>query len=63
MDNISTIILIRELDKRVVYYDGNDPALSSVSEQSVQSLKESLNEFLEQHTETVVSRLVEKEND
>ena len=62
MDHISTIILIRELDKRVVYYDGNDPALSSVSEQSVQALKESLNEFLEQHTETVISRLMEKES-
>lgn len=62
MDHISTIILIRELDKRVYYYDGSDPALASVSEQSVQALKESLNEFLEQHAETVVSRLVEKES-
>jgi len=61
MDHIATIILIRELDKRVTQYDGNEPTLSSVTEQAVQSLKESLNEFLEQHTETVISRLMETE--
>ena len=61
MDHIATIILIRELDKRVTQYDGNEPTLSSVTEQAVQALKESLNEFLEQHTETVIHRLMETE--
>jgi len=53
--------LIRELDKRVYYFDGSDTALSSVSEQTVQSLKESLSEFLKQHTETVLTRFLDKE--
>jgi hypothetical protein len=61
MDHIATIILIRELDKRVYYFDGSDTALSSVSEQTVQSLKESLSEFLKQHTETVLTRFLDKE--
>jgi hypothetical protein len=57
MDSISTIILIRELDKRVFYYDGSDEFLCNITEQSVQSLKESLNSCLEEYTDVILQRV------
>ena len=59
LDNISTIILIRELDRRVFYFDGTDSTLSSITEESVQSLKESLNTCLEEHTDVILQRVQE----
>jgi len=57
LDNISTIILVRELDKRVFYYDGNDDCLCNVTEQSVQALKESLQAVLEEYTDVILQRV------
>ena len=59
LDNISTIILIRELDRRVFYFDGTDSTLSSITEESVQLLKESLNTCLEEHTDVILQRVQE----
>jgi len=59
LDNISTIILIRELDKRVFYFDGTDSTLSSITEESVQLLKEALNTCLEEHTDVILQRVQE----
>ena len=59
LENISTIILIRELDRRVFYFDGTDSTLSSITEESVQSLKESLNTCLEEHTDVILQRVQE----
>ena len=59
LDNISTIILIRELDRRVFYFDGTDSTLSSITEESVQLLKEALNTCLEEHTDVILQRVQE----
>jgi len=59
LDNISTIILIRELDRRVFYFDGTDSTLSSITEESVQALKEALNTCLEEHTDVILQRVQE----
>ena len=59
LENISTIILIRELDRRVFYFDGTDSTLSSITEESVQALKESLNTCLEEHTDVILQRVQE----
>ena len=59
LENISTIILIRELDRRVFYFDGTDSTLSSITEESVQSLKEALNTCLEEHTDVILQRVQE----
>lgn len=57
LENISTIILIRELDKRVFYFDGTDDTLCSVTESTVQELKEALQACLEEHTDVVLQRI------
>ena len=57
LENISTIILIRELDKRVFYFDGTDDTLCSVTESTVQDLKEALKACLEEHTDVVLQRI------
>jgi len=57
LDNISTIILVRELDKRVFYYDGNDDCLCNVTEQSVQALKEALQGVLSEYTDVILQRV------
>jgi len=57
LDNISTIILIRELDKRVFYYDGEDDCLCNITEESIQSLKEALQSVLEEYTDVVLQRI------
>ena len=59
LDNISTIILIRELDRRVFYFDGTDSTLSSITEESVQALNEALNTCLEEHTDVILQRVQE----
>lgn len=59
LDNISTIILIRELDRRVFYFDGTDSTLSSITEESVQLLKEALDTCLEEHTDVILQRVQE----
>lgn len=59
LENISTIILIRELDRRVFYFDGTDSTLSSITEESVQALKEALNTCLEEHTDVILQRVQE----
>lgn len=59
LENISTIILIRELDRRVFYFDGTDSTLSSITEESVQLLKEALNTCLEEHTDVILQRVQE----
>ena len=59
LDNISTIILIRELDRRVFYFDGTDSTLSSITEESVQALKEALDTCLEEHTDVILQRVQE----
>jgi len=57
LDNVSTIILIRELDKRVFYFDGSDDTLCNITESSVQSLKEALNSALEEYTDVILQRV------
>ena len=57
LENISTIILVRELDKRVFYYDGNDDCLCNVTEQSVQALKEALQGVLSEYTDVILQRV------
>ena len=57
LDNVSTIILVRELDKRVFYYDGNDDCLCNVTEESVQALKEALQSVLEEYTDVILQRV------
>ena len=57
LDNISTIILVRELDKRVFYYDGNDDCLCNITDETVQSLKEALQSVLEEHTDVILQRV------
>ena len=59
LENISTIILIRELDRRVFYFDGTDSTLSSITEESVQALKEALDTCLEEHTDVILQRVQE----
>jgi len=57
LDNISTIILIRELDKRVFYFDGTDDTLCNVTESTVQELKEALQSVLEEYTDVILQRV------
>ncbi len=57
LDNISTIILIRELDKRVFYFDGTDDTLCNITESSVQALKEALQACLEEYTDVILQRV------
>lgn len=57
LDNISTIILIRELDKRVFYFDGTDDTLCNITETSVQELKEALQSCLEEYTDVILQRV------
>lgn len=57
LDNISTIILIRELDKRVFYFDGTDDTLCNITESSVQDLKQALQLCLEEYTDVVLQRI------
>jgi len=57
LDNVSTIILVRELDKRVFYYDGSDDCLCNVTEESVQALKEALQSVLEEYTDVILQRV------
>ena len=57
LDNVSTIILVRELDKRVFYFDGTDDTLCNITESSVQALKEALNTCLEEYTDVILQRV------
>lgn len=57
LDNISTIILIRELDKRVFYFDGTDDTLCNITESSVQELKQALQACLEEYTDVILQRV------
>ena len=57
LDNISTIILVRELDKRVFYYDGEDDCLCNVTDSSVQALKEALQGVLSEYTDVILQRV------
>jgi len=57
LDNISTIILIRELDRRVFYFDGRDDTLCNITESSVQDLKQALQSCLEEHTDVILQRV------
>jgi len=57
LDNISTIILIRELDKRVFYYDGNDDCLCSITDSTVHDLKTALQACLSEHTDVILQRV------
>jgi hypothetical protein len=45
------------LDRRVAYYDGSDDMLCSITDQTVQSLKESLTSALEEYTDVILMRI------
>ena len=59
MDNISTVTLIRELDQRIKNYTTEDDFFETVSDDTVQDLKVSVDGCLTQYTDVLVQRLVD----
>jgi hypothetical protein len=59
MDRISTVTLMRELDQRIKNYTTEDDFFESVSDDTVQDLKVSVDGCLTQYTDVLVQRLVD----
>ena len=59
MDRISTVTLMRELDQRIKNYTNEDDFFESVSDDTVQDLKVSVDGCLTQYTDVLVQRLVD----
>ena len=59
MDNISTVTLVRELDQRIKNYTTEDDFFETVSDDTVQDLKVSVDGCLTQYTDVLVQRLVD----
>jgi hypothetical protein len=59
MDRISTVTLVRELDQRIKNYTTEDDFFDSVSDDTVQDLKVSVDGCLTQYTDVLVQRLVD----
>lgn len=59
MDRISTVTLMRELDQRIKNYTTEDDFFDSVSDDTVQDLKVSVDGCLTQYTDVLVQRLVD----
>lgn len=59
MDRISTVTLMRELDQRIKNYTTEDDFFESVSNDTVQDLKVSVDGCLTQYTDVLVQRLID----
>ena len=59
MDRISTVTLVRELDQRIKNYTTEDDFFETVSDDTVQDLKVSVDGCLTQYTDVLVQRLVD----
>jgi len=59
MDRISTVTLMRELDQRIKNYTTEDDFFETVSDDTVQDLKVSVDGCLTQYTDVLVQRLVD----
>ena len=59
MDRISTVTLVRELDQRIKNYTTEDDFFETISDDTVQDLKVSVDGCLTQYTDVLVQRLVD----
>jgi hypothetical protein len=59
MDNVSTVTLVRALDKRIKDYSTEDDFFDTVADDTVQDLKVAVDGCLTQYTDVLVQRLVD----
>jgi len=59
MDNVSTVTLVRALDKRIKEYAYPDDFFETIADDTVQDLKVAVDGCLSQYTDVLVQRLVD----
>ena len=59
MDGVSTVTLVRELDKRIEYLSDEDDFFNTLEDIAIQELKVGVNGCLTQYTDVIVQRVVD----
>lgn len=59
MDGVSTVTLVRELDKRITYLSDDDDFFNTLEDVAIQELKVAVNGCLTQYTDVIVQRVVD----
>lgn len=59
MDGVSTVTLVRELDKRIEYLSDDDDFFNTLEDVAIQELKVAVNGCLTQYTDVIVQRVVD----
>lgn len=59
MDGVSTVTLVRELDKRITYISDDDDFFNTLEDVAIQELKVAVNGCLTQYTDVIVQRVVD----